>query len=250
MKHKGLPMMNVLHGGYIFTIFVFWIIPYMFLPSLGPFLGNGFWDDLNALGWIDLVCCAISGFGLIMILKEHLGDSWFDVSVAPKDYIRATLEAWILMMLWVLASTLFGRFITGSLTYIGNFFPVSEFTMNMVPILMLKDHPIMTTLVFSILSPFAVCGMFYAAGFAPLASRKPILGYLGVTGVLVLSEMIRHFWYKLPGFVIDEFLFQLPVHLLACRAYQKTDNLWTPIFAIGLLNLTTSLLFFGLELLA
>ena len=250
MNRKLLPMMNVLNGGYIFTIFVFWIIPYMFMPSLRPFLGNGLWNDLGALGWIDLVCCAISGVGLILILKEHLGDTWFDVSVAPKDYIRPTLEAWILMMVWVLASTLFGRFWAGILTYMGNFFPVAEFSMNMVPILMLKDHPILSTLIFTMLTPFAVCGLFYAAGFAPLCSRKPILGYVGVIGVLVVCEMIRNFWYKQPDFAIQEFLFQLPVHLLACRAYQKTDNLWTPIFAIGLLNLTTSLLFFGLELLA
>ena len=250
MKNKGLPMMNVLNGGYIFTIFVFWIIPYMFIPSLRPFLGNGFWNDLDALGWIDLVCCAISGVGLILILKEHLGDTWFDVSVAPRDYIQAVLEAWILMMLWVLVLCLAGKGLMDLLIFPSDFFPVSEFTMNMTPALLLEDHPILTTLVFSLLSPFAVCGMFYAAGFAPLASRKPWLGYLSVAIVLLLSTFIRNFWYRDTLFTVVEFILQLPVHLLACRAYQKTDNLWTPIFSIGLLNLTTSLLFFGLELLA
>lgn len=250
MNRKLLPMMNVLNGGYIFTIFVFWIIPYMFMPSLRPFLGNGLWNDLGALGWIDLVCCAISGVGLILILKEHLGDSWFDVSVAPKDYIRPTLEAWILMTLWVLVLCLVGKGLMDLLAFPSDYFPVSEFTMNMTPALLLKDHPILTTLVFTLLSPFAVGGMFYAVGFAPLASRKPWLGYLNMVVVLLLSTFIRLFWYRDALFTFTEFLFQLPVHLLACRAYQKTDNLWTPIFAIGLLNLTTSLLFFGLELLA
>ncbi len=249
MNRKLLPMMNVLNGGYIFTIFVFWIIPYMVFPSLRPFLGNGFWNNLDALGWIDMVCCAINGISLGLILKEHLSDTWFDVSVAPKDYIRATLEAWMLMTIWVLATVLFSR-VLGDMIYVGNFFPLTEFTMNMTPILMLEDHPILSGLIFTLLSPFAVCGMFYAAGFAPLCSRKPILGYLNVAVVLLLVVGIKNFWFHDPGFFLEEYLLQLPVHLLACRAYQKTDNLWTPIFAIGLLNFSTSLLFFGLELLA
>lgn len=243
MKERQLPMMNVLNGGYIFTIFVYWIIPYMFLPSLRPFLGHGFWNNLASLGWIDLICCAINGGALILILKEHLQDTWFDVTVAPKDYIRATLDAWMLMLLWVLFLMIGSHFLFAELSLPRNFFPISEFTMNMVPGLLLADHPIVTTVVFTLFSPFAVGGMFYAVGFAPLASRKPWLGYLNIVIVLLLTMFIKIFWYKDTLFTVLEFIIQLPVHLIACWTYQRTDNLWTPIFSIGLMNLTVSLLF-------
>jgi membrane protease YdiL (CAAX protease family) len=32
----------------------------------------------------------------------------------------------------------------------------------------------------------------------------------------------------------------LPIHLLACWSYQKTDNVWTPLISLALINLLAS----------
>lgn len=250
MNEKQLPMMNVLNGGYIFTIFVYWIVPYMILPSLRPFLGNGLWYDLASLGWIDMVACAVNGGALILILKEHLSDNLFDVSIAPKQYIQTTFAAWTFMMVWVLGLILLGGFLFGEMLLAINFVPLTEFTMNMMPIFMLDEHPVLSTLIFTLLTPFAICGMFYASGFAPLASRKTWLGYVNVAFVLLLVVGIKIFWFKQPDVFLAEYLIQLPIHLAACWAYRKTDNLWAAVFSVSLLNLTISLLYFLLTFLS
>ena len=123
-----------------------------------------------------------------------------------------------------------------------NFFPISEFTMNMVPGLLLADHPIVTILVFTLFSPFAVGGMFYAVGFAPLASRKPWLGYLMVTVALAIPSAFDILWRGQADMVIPLFLLNLPIHLIACWSYQKADTVWAPIATLSIFNLVTSIL--------
>ena len=249
MREKQLPMMNVLNGGYIFTIFVYWIVPYMFLPSLRPFLGHGLWADIASLGWIDLVAYIVNGGALILILKEYLSDSFFDVSVAPKLYIQTVLTAWMVMIAWVLLLSLLGGFLWGEMLLASNFLPVTEFTMNMTPMILLNAHPLLGTLLFSLLTPFAVCGMFYASGFAPLCSHRPWLGYLNIAFILLLVMGIKNFWFREPELFLTEYIVQLPIHLAACWTYQRTDNPWAPIFSIGFFNFTAALLFFLLAFL-
>ena len=48
-------------------------------------------------------------------------------------------------------------------------------------------------------------------------------------------------WRGNAPFVLSGYLVQLPVHLLACWAYQKTDNVWTPLFTLAATNLLASI---------
>ena len=40
--------------------------------------------------------------------------------------------------------------------------------------------------------------------------------------------------------VLSGYLLSLPIHLLACWSYQKTDNAWTPMVSLGIANLLIS----------
>lgn len=44
--------------------------------------------------------------------------------------------------------------------------------------------------------------------------------------------------------VLSGYLVQLPIHLLMCWSYQKTDNVWTPLISLAVVNLLASVAFF------
>ena len=48
-------------------------------------------------------------------------------------------------------------------------------------------------------------------------------------------------WRGEAALVLSGYLVNLPIHLLACWSYQKTDNVWTPIFSLAATNLLLSI---------
>jgi len=120
-------------------------------------------------------------------------------------------------------------------------FPVAPMAVMETSGFMVMNNPLFGTLCMTLLVPFSVCGMFYATGFAPACCRKPWLGYLCVTIVLLLPALFEIAWRGRSEYLIPEYLIRMPVHLVACWSYQKTDNIWTPIFALSAFNLGASL---------
>lgn len=240
---KPTLMLNRLGTGHIITIFVYWIVSYVMLPSLRPFAVHGIWEDLAALGWIDLFCNALNGIVVALIMKDYLADDFFDVQIVPKLYVKEVSSAVMLMLLWVVLLSIGAEALFGWLLLMSDFVPLSEMGMTMSTGLLIEAHPVIGTLCMTFLVPFTICGFFYATAFGPLCCRKPWLGYLNVAFVLLLSTGIQIFWFKEVLYPLIGYVLTLPVHLIACRSYQKTDNLWTPIFSVGVFNLLSSLLF-------
>ena len=85
-------------------------------------------------------------------------------------------------------------------------------------------------------------GLFYTVGFAPMCCRKPWLGYLMVTVLLLLPPAFDILWRGNGEYVITVFLLQLPMHLIACWAYQMADSVWAPLVTLASFNLITSLI--------
>lgn len=247
MKSKSLPMMNRLGTGHIITIFVYWFFSYIVTPSIMPFAVHGLWEDLDALAWIDMVCYVLNGIVVALIMKDHLSEHFFDVHLFPAPYIQTVSTAVMMMLVWVVGISVIAELLFGGLLLMFDFIPLSELGLTMTPALLSQAHPVLGTLCLTCFVPFTVCGFFYATGFAPLCCHKPWLAYLNVCVVLLISSGFEIMWYKDILYAIIGYILRIPIHLIACWSYQKTDNIWTPIFSIGLLNLASSLLFIFLS---
>ena len=103
------------------------------------------------------------------------------------------------------------------------------------------NQPIIGTIVLSVFAPFSICILFYCLGFAPVCNKKPWLAYLCVVGLTLIPPIINILWRDEVVLSLCGFLVQLPIHLLACWSYQKTDNVWTPILSLSVTNLMLSI---------
>ena len=87
------------------------------------------------------------------------------------------------------------------------------------------------------MTPLTVSCLLYGCVFAPMCVKKPWLAYV-VTIVLALAQKLMIFaCFHSYEEQIALFWLQLPMHLIACWSYQKTDTIWTPIAVHMIANL-------------
>jgi hypothetical protein len=110
------------------------------------------------------------------------------------------------------------------------------------PAWVIAQAPVVGTVCFAILTPFAVAGMFYATAFAPVCCKVRWLGYLTVAVLLLLPVGFKILWRGDAVFTMIIYLVRLPIHWIACWSYQKTSNIWVPIGTLALVNLGTALM--------
>lgn len=121
-------------------------------------------------------------------------------------------------------------------------FPMTEASALSLPAVILLKHPVIGMLCMVLLTPLTVSCLFYATVFAPVCANRPRLAYLAMALALMIPRIFNIWWLGNAGFEICTYLLQLPVHLLACWAYQKTDTIWAPIAAHALTNLLSGLI--------
>ena len=120
--------------------------------------------------------------------------------------------------------------------------PIVEMSVSHTPLLTVELQPIFGTVALSVFAPISICALFYCFGFAPVCYHKPWLAYLCVAAITLIPPVIDILWRGEAAFVLGGYLVQLPVHLLACWSYQKTDNVWTPMLSLAITNLIASIL--------
>lgn len=236
------PMTNRLNPGYPFFIFAYWVVAFIFLPLLCPIIATAFGGTLTHRFWTECAYYICNAVVLFYIMREYLVDAFLEVRFNPKSILLTTAAAVGMMLLSIFFSTILLTLFFRSPMLIIDVLPLVEMTVMVTPGRLVMEHPLIATIFLSTVVPFAVCGLFYAPGFSPICCKKPWLAYLVVSFVVLLPALFDVFWRGDAWFVLVAFAVRLPIHLLACWSYQKTDCIWTAIFSIGLINLLMSLL--------
>ena len=133
--------------------------------------------------------------------------------------------------------TLFGFDIVNMLECL----PVVEMFVSHTPLFLIELQPIIGAITLSVFAPISICALFYCFGFAPICCRKPWLAYLGIAIITLIPPIINILWRGGAELVLSGYLIQLPIHLLLCWSYQKTDNVWTPLISLVVINLLASI---------
>ena len=120
-------------------------------------------------------------------------------------------------------------------------FPLAEMELLMLSIDVVYFNPLVGLLCMVILAPIAVSCMYYAVCFAPVCTNRRWVAYLLMALYLLLPRLLNavSFWYLAEE--IPLYLVQLPIHMIACWSYQKTDTIWAPICSLAIVNLITGL---------
>ena len=190
-------------------------------------------------------------FGLmIFVFRTYLKDSWLNVSIAPRQILGVSLGAGAVIFgiyAFYVVAGYFGRISEANVIVLGAM-PMTGVELMMLPgdLVLLSGIP--ATVFLTVLGPVITVCMFYASVFAPLCgSGKRFGAYVALAIVLAIPRLLTSFavwggWKELPLY-----LAQLPIHLIACWTYQKTDTVWTPIFTLAIANLFSCILLFSLK---
>ena len=226
----------------IFAIIPCWLWVFVLLPMFMPFLGLGLWEQWETSVWLEIGYHAANGILLLLIMISYLKEEWFMVTTDVSHYLKHVALT-VALILGAELVLLGGLYISGfDITNMLENLPVTEMSVSHTPLFVIDLEPIFGTLVMSVFAPISICVLFYCLGFAPICYRKPWLAYLCIVVITLIPPAIDIIWRGDAEFVLYGYLVRLPIHLLACWSYQKTDNVWTPMISLSITNLLTSVI--------
>ena len=215
------------------------LFSYVLIPFVLFWMSFGFdWDPSFLFGG-QLVHHGINFLAAIWLFREYLRDAFLTVQTETRMVVSNVARsvgaiAVYYIGLWsvlpILNNSFFISLIFGSL-------PIGEVDLLLFVPDFVSLSPVIGSLVVILLTPLTTTCLYYAMGFAPVCYQKPWLAYVVVALVLAIPRVINSVLFWGAGQELAIYLGQLPVHLLACRAYQKCDTVWAPIFCLMAANL-------------
>ena len=218
-----------------------WVWVFVLFPMFMPFLGFGLWEQYELSVWLEISYHVANGIIALFIISDYLKDDWFMVTTDLRFYIKhiALTVGLVIIAEFVLLGplTLFGFDIMNMLENL----PVVEMSVSHTPLFLIELQPIIGAITLTVFAPISICALFYCFGFAPVCCRKPWLAYPGIAIITLIPPIINILWWGGAELVLSGYLIQLPIHLLLCWSYQKTDNVWTPLISLVVINLLASI---------
>lgn len=236
MKRLFPPMNDRPENFMPFAAFGYWIFAFVGIPLFLPLIGAGFWGNSRVAPWLDFAYHAINALVVVGMFREYFWDSFLNVQLAPGKFFKTVGIALAVMLL------IAHLFLFLPIPMAWDALPISEMNVAVSSGVMVSYLPVFGTLCYTLFTPLAVVGLFYAVGFAPMCCRKTWLGYLMVTFLLMLPAAFDIIWRGDVRYVVTSFLLQLPMHWIACWTYQKADTVWAPLATLSVFNLVVSLI--------
>lgn len=237
---KFFPVMNEspekpqIISSLFYCVLCFFSLP--FLMSLLQYLSDG---SAEVRYGCELAFHVINFLIAVGLFREYLKDSFLQVQIDPRGVLTIVGMSLLAIAAWLLLAAVGYFLFLSYYSYIVLFYslPIVELDVFAFPRDWVQDVPLWATLCNLLLTPVTTSCLFYAAGFAPTANRKPRLAYLIVALVLLFPRICNAYNFNSLPTELVQYLAQLPIHWAACWAYQKTDTVWAPIFTLACTNL-------------
>ena len=224
----------------IFAIIPCWVWMFVLLPMYMPFIGLGIWEQAEISAWLEISYHILNGIIMLFLMSRYFSEEWFMVQTDVRYYLKhIALTVGLMVVIEFLLLRTLHRFGV-DIAFMLEGLPVVEMSVSQTPNLLVSVEPIFGTIALSVFAPISVCTLFYCLGFAPVCYKKPWLAYLCIAVVTLIPSIIDILWRGGTELTLSMYFAQLPVHLLACWSYQKTDNVWTPLVSLALANLLAS----------
>jgi len=224
----------------IFALIPSWIWVFVLLPMFMPFLGLGLWEQDEISVWLEIGYHVVNGIAMLMLMLGYLKEEWFMVTTDFRYYLKhiALTVGLAAGAELVLLGTL--HLLGFNIELMLEGLPAVEMFVSHTPRLMTHLEPIFGAITASVFVPISICALFYCFGFAPVCYHKPWLAYLSIAVITLIPAIINILWRNETALALSAYFVQLPIHLLMCWSYQKTDNVWTPLGSLAAVNLLAS----------
>lgn len=217
-----------------------WLWVFVLFPMFMPFVGLGIWEQWEISAWLEIFYHVANALLMLLLMGSYIKEEWDMVTTDVRYYLKHSVLT--VGLIAVAELVLLGAlFLCGfDIEYMLDGLPVVEFYLTHTPLSLITFEPIFGTIALSVFAPISICALFYCLGFAPVCYKKPWLAYLCVAIITLIPPVINILWRGKAEFVLGFYLTHLPIHLLACWSYQKTDNVWTPMVSLVITNLLSS----------
>lgn len=225
----------------LYNIFAFWVMPFiMFLLMQGSF------ENMSVRAGMEIAYHVINFVAAVFLSGRYLADSFFNVKTNLKEFWNIVWKSALIIFAVAGVSYYAASFLLGEYAGVAAYgaLPLCEMELFVLSDLMREAHPLLGTLCIVLLGPVTASCLYYAAVFSPIAVDRPVLAYFVTAGYLAIPRICNALAFWSPAEELALYLVQLPVHLLACRAYQKADTVWAPIAVLMLVNTTASAILF------
>ena len=240
MNNLFPPMCSKPEKIQIFAAIPCWFWVFVLLPMWLPFFGLGLWEQWEKSVWLEIGYHVLNGLLMLLIIGSYLKEEWFMITTDVGYYLKhvALTVGLIVGAELLLQGVLY--FSGFNIAYTLESLPVVEMSVSHTPLFVIDLQPIFGTIVLSVFAPISICALFYCPIFAPICEKKPWLAYLCIAVITLIPPIVDILWRGDVVFVLCAYFVGLPIHLLACWSYQKTDNVWTPLVSLVITNLLAS----------
>lgn len=225
---------------------VYWIGAFFLIPAILTFFFLGGRDPDYEI-WVVIVYHAINFVVALLTYRTHLKDTFINVQINTKGILStAAICAVVIVVLRIVIGEiiwLMGDEFLYSVSFAT--MPTTEADFLFFPSGILDMQPIWGTICFVIMTPLTVSCLLYGCVFAPICVKKPWVAYVVTIALTFVQKFMIFFCLHSYEEQMAQFWFQLPVHLVACWSYQKTDTIWTPIAVHMIANIVFCLHLFA-----
>lgn len=244
MKHK-LPIFldgpdkQTVGVSIIFSVLCFFSLPFLLLLFL-----QGLQNNIKVVSWFEIVFHVIAFSVTLGIFKDFVKDSWDEFVINRKEIfffvkIGAAIALGIALVYYMAYV-----FYPCELTYLFGYgtLPIGEMNLFILPSEVALVNPIVGTLCMTLVTPLTTACLYYAVCFPNAHNVRPWLGYLVLAAGIALPRIANAVTYWIPYQQMILYFAQLPVHMVACWTYRRTNSIWAPTLVLAVANLGASLL--------
>ena len=239
MKNHFPLMMNSPEKGSGFAAFVYGVACFFSVPYLILLFMFQMMDDPQVMCWVEIGYHLLNFVVILSLYRQYLADSVFEAKLYWKRIAEIVAICAILIVGFYVALLQIFPLIPGWEMYlaIDSMLPMTEMDLFWTSGAVVTALPLWGTLCMVLVTPFVTVLIYYASGFATFCRDHVWLAYVMVAVVTALPRIANAVTFWPPNEEMILYFARLPIHLLSCWAYQKTDNVWTPIALHMVMNL-------------
>ncbi len=227
----------------MFASFFYCILAFFTFPFLLSLIGGLMeWEGVKALSWLDVIYHVINWLFAVCIYASYLRDAR-DLLFVDKKVVKTGAITVGLAVLYCIVLIGAGIRLQDSALLFGaaGALPISEMDVMVLGSTLAIENPIFGTLSLVLLAPMTISCLFYVTAFAPAYNVKPWLGYLAVAAFTAFPGVCMVFNHWPVQQEVMLYLGRLPIHLLACWSFRRTETIFVPMVVLGASNLVSCL---------
>lgn len=241
---KHFPLMNErpefprLVIGLIYGVLAFFSMPFLMLILI-----QGSFENEAVMNGVEIVYHIINGVAGLYIMWEYVKECVLYAPITRRDLLQTVaIGTGIILVLANLEAGLLGLVENDYALWASyGIVPFAELDLFTTPSYLAHLSPIFGTLSLSVFAPIAMSCLFYAVVFAPICCKKPWLAYLVMAIYLAFPRLCNGLTHWDLQLELALYAVHLPLHMVACWTYQKTDTILAPMATLAAVNFLTCL---------